>query len=196
MMPRSSNSYANFLWAPLTRDGGAKLGREVQLYYMTRARDNETLRITPAPLPNDVVPVPDRREKWTPPAPVSQAYTRVTPKVDGERWAIDDGEKRRLTEALYAQGFRNIEVNYDGSHRMKVSVTNRDIHPLSRAAGRVAANTAKARSSQSRPLRAWMRPAKPTTNASASMPNAARASVGTAPRLNCRRSMQIGRAHV
>jgi hypothetical protein len=40
LLPRSSKFSANFTWAPLVRDGGAKLGRINQLYDMTAVRDN------------------------------------------------------------------------------------------------------------------------------------------------------------
>ncbi|MGJ7558785.1 YjbH domain-containing protein [Variovorax sp. RB3P1] len=39
LLPRSSKFSANFTWAPLVRDGGAKLGRINPLYEMTTARD-------------------------------------------------------------------------------------------------------------------------------------------------------------
>jgi hypothetical protein len=39
LLPRSSKFSANFTWAPLVRDGGAKLGRINPLYEMTTVRD-------------------------------------------------------------------------------------------------------------------------------------------------------------
>ena len=44
MLPRSSNGMANFLWRPLTRDGGARLMRRNTLFEMTSARDPQALR--------------------------------------------------------------------------------------------------------------------------------------------------------
>lgn len=38
---RSSKSHGNIVWQPLTRDGGARLGRRHQLYYMTEYRDTD-----------------------------------------------------------------------------------------------------------------------------------------------------------
>ena len=38
---------ANFLWRPLTRDGGAKLGRGFSLYSQTEVRNRKTLRYKP-----------------------------------------------------------------------------------------------------------------------------------------------------
>ena len=47
ILPRSSNFTANFLWNPLTRDGGARLGRANALYDMTSARDRRAFRFGP-----------------------------------------------------------------------------------------------------------------------------------------------------
>ena len=38
MLTRSSNTIANFVWKPLTRDGGAMLGRANPLYSLTSVR--------------------------------------------------------------------------------------------------------------------------------------------------------------
>lgn len=45
---RSVRGYANFGWSPLTRDGGAVLGREYSLFGLTDARHPRTLGLTPA----------------------------------------------------------------------------------------------------------------------------------------------------
>ena len=39
MLPKSSPGIASFVWQPLTRDGGARLSRSVELYDLTRLRD-------------------------------------------------------------------------------------------------------------------------------------------------------------
>jgi membrane-associated phospholipid phosphatase len=39
LMPKSSPGIANFVWNPLTRDGGARLDRRFKLYDLTRQRD-------------------------------------------------------------------------------------------------------------------------------------------------------------
>lgn len=39
MLPKSSAGLASFVWQPLTRDGGARLSRNVELYDLTRLRD-------------------------------------------------------------------------------------------------------------------------------------------------------------
>lgn len=43
MLPRSSRSRANLVWQPLTRDGGAALGRRYALYGLTGERDGDFL---------------------------------------------------------------------------------------------------------------------------------------------------------
>jgi hypothetical protein len=47
LLPRSSKFSANFAWSPLTRDGGAKLGRINPLYEMTSARDPRAFSFSP-----------------------------------------------------------------------------------------------------------------------------------------------------
>ncbi|BBD78243.1 YjbH domain-containing protein [Hydrogenophilus thermoluteolus] len=48
MLPRTTPGTANFLWNPLTRDGGARLYRAQSLYELTRSRDRRTSRLHPA----------------------------------------------------------------------------------------------------------------------------------------------------
>jgi hypothetical protein len=62
MLTRSSDSNANFLWKPFTRDGGVMLARSVSLYDVTRVRDDRTLQVGSAPLLNDRVMPADRRD--------------------------------------------------------------------------------------------------------------------------------------
>ena len=138
-LTRSSNSFASVLWKPLTRDGGAKLNRSVQLYDLTSARDDRILSFRAAPPPNDETIPSDRREAWSPPPRGPEPYTRVTPKPVAGQWASDaPGYEQRLVEALYRQQFRNIRIAYDASHRLTVVLSNDSIHPISRAIGRAA----------------------------------------------------------
>jgi len=138
-LTRSSTSVANVVWKPLTRDGGAKLNRSVELYDLTSTRDDRALRYKAAPPPNDESIPSDRREAWSPPPKGPEPYTRVAPKPAAEQWAADaQGYEQRLVEALYRQQFRNIRVAYDGSHRLTLALSNDSIHPISRAVGRAA----------------------------------------------------------
>jgi len=139
-LTKSSNTAANVVWKPLTRDGGAKLSRYVQLYDLTKTRDERALRTKAAPPPNDETIPADRRETWTPPATGPLPYTQVTPKPAAGQWAADAEryEQRFLVEALYRQAFRNIHVKYDASHRLTVALSNDSLHPASRAVGRAA----------------------------------------------------------
>ncbi len=56
----SSRSYASFAWKPLTRDGGAKLTRPVNLFYETVWLNPEVNRFKPAHPGNDRVAPDDR----------------------------------------------------------------------------------------------------------------------------------------
>jgi hypothetical protein len=138
-LTRSSNTIANVIWKPLTRDGGAKLNRSVELYDLTNTRDDRALSYKAAPPPNHESIPSDRREAWNPPPKLPEPYTRVTPKPVAEQWASDaQGYEQRLVEALYRQQFRNIRVAYDGSRRLTLALSNDSLHPISRAVGRAA----------------------------------------------------------
>ncbi|MBI4293886.1 MAG: YjbH domain-containing protein [Betaproteobacteria bacterium] len=137
-LTRSSNTIANFVWKPLTRDGGAKLGRSAELYELTGPRSDRTLRFESAPPPNHATIPADRRDAWSPPPEGPEPYLRVSPKPAAEKWTREETYEHRLTEALYRQEFRNIRVAYDGSNRLSVTASNDRIRPLSRAAGRAA----------------------------------------------------------
>ena len=64
MLTKSTSKIGYFVWKPLIRDGGAKLGREVQLYDMTRLLDGRALQYRPAELDN-YIPIPSqRRVNW------------------------------------------------------------------------------------------------------------------------------------
>jgi len=138
-LTRSSNSIGTFLWKPLTRDGGAKLGRDFVLYDFTNKRDERALRFAPAPVPNDAAPVEDRREAWQPAPRGPEPYTRVVPQPTSDQWSADSGRyAQRLAEALYAQDFRDIQVNFDLARRLVVRASNDTLRPASRAVGRAA----------------------------------------------------------
>jgi len=138
-LTRTSNTRANAVWKPLTRDGGAMLDRAVELYDLTGTRDNRLLNIKAAPPPNDESIPEDRRQTWTPPPKGPLPYTRVEPQPTAGEWAADaQGYAQRLTEALYRQQFRNIRVSYDGTRRLTVALSSDTLHPASRAVGRAA----------------------------------------------------------
>jgi len=143
MLAKSTAGVANFTFRPLTRDGGAKLWRATTLYDLTNARDERTLGTKPAPQPNEALPPEDRRETWAPapalPAPQLALETRAGPA----RWAKDDTFEFRLTQALYGQQFRNVEVEFDNAHRLNLRLANDTIRPMSRAIGRAARTAAR-----------------------------------------------------
>ena len=51
ILPRSSNTNGTIVWQPLTRDGGARLGRAQTLYGITEQRSNAAFELAPAPAP-------------------------------------------------------------------------------------------------------------------------------------------------
>jgi len=61
MLTKSTAKVGHFMWKPLIRDGGAKLGREVQLYDMTQLLDRRALQYRPAELDN-YIPIPSQRQ--------------------------------------------------------------------------------------------------------------------------------------
>ena len=136
MLTKSSASVGGFVWKPLTRDGGAKLGRWEQLYNITRPRDERTLWTEPAPKPNEQVIPSDRREPWsfapTAPAP----YVQVPARAAATAWTKDGRFEHALVQALYAQQFRNVDVTYDNSQRLNVSLSQPEVRSASFAAGR------------------------------------------------------------
>jgi membrane-associated phospholipid phosphatase len=139
LFTRSSNTYINTLWRPLTRDGGAMLSRSVQLYRTTGARSDRTLWYEPSLPPNESLKATDRQVENVPAPKVLQPYTRVTPKAPAAQWERQGSmNEHGLVEALYAQGFRNIKVDYDTTHRILISASNEELRPVSRAAGRAA----------------------------------------------------------
>jgi membrane-associated phospholipid phosphatase len=138
ILTRSSGTLGHFVWRPLTRDGGAKLDRQIALYDLTRQRDDRALRYKTAPQPNDNVISADRRESWTPaPAVPAPAY-RILSRVDADKWRADPRFEERLVDDLYRQGFRNIRVEFDGAFRLTVTLAGDTLRPVSRAVGRAA----------------------------------------------------------
>lgn len=137
-LTQSSNTIANFLWQPLIRDGAARLWRGEGLYGMTDIRSNRALEYRPAPPPNDEVIPADRRETWTPKDAGLEPYTRVSPKVSAEQWSSDPKQSDRLHDALYAQYFRDIRIEFDSSYRLILQITSDRISPVSLAVGRAA----------------------------------------------------------
>ena len=138
LLNRSSKGSIFVLWRPLTRDGGAILSRSVQLHDLTDARTDPAKKFQAALPPNETVIPSDRREQWTPPPTGPAPYMRVTPKPASEQWWSNAGNEQRLVEALFGQDFRNIQVAYDDSRQLTVTLTNDRIHPPSRAIGSVA----------------------------------------------------------
>jgi len=138
ILPKSTGRFWNTVWRPVTRDGGAMLGRYVSLHALTGARSERVLKQR-APVQNEFAIPADRRDGWSPPPPGPVSHTRVTPKMPAAQWQAEpQRHEQRQVEALYAQGFRNITVSLDDTRRIVIVASNEQIRPLSRAAGRAA----------------------------------------------------------
>ncbi|HEY6509672.1 MAG TPA: YjbH domain-containing protein, partial [Vicinamibacterales bacterium] len=153
LLTRSTNSYANILWRPLTRDGGAMLARGPSLYGLTRARSDRLMRTEPAPATNDTVIPSDRVEKWKPEVKSPEPYMRVAARPTAQQWQAQSAHHHRMTEALYQQDFRNIKIDYDGSQRLAISLTNERVQPVSRAVGRAARTALRLAPAEAREIR-------------------------------------------
>lgn len=138
MFTKSSGGTGFFNWKPLTRDGGAKLWRQEWLYDITRTRDLRTMEAKAAPPANENSMPADHQSRWQPPAEAKPAYTAAVAPVADPVWRADAGPTLKLIEALDRQGFRNVVVDYDGSHRLNLRLAHERIKPLSKAVGRAA----------------------------------------------------------
>ena len=96
MLTRSSGAVGNFVWKPLTRDGGAMLSRAVTLFDVTGARDDRSLWYRPAPPPNEVSMPADRREAWRP----APAGPEPTTHLSARPGAASGGAPARVASDL------------------------------------------------------------------------------------------------
>ncbi len=158
MLTRSTNTVGTFVWKPLTRDGGAMLARSNPLYNLTSVRDERALWFEPAPRPNSAVIPSDRREETdiapamsNPNAP--EAYLQLASRPPSSQFQPGSKSERALTEALYLQGFRDIHIAFDDSRRLTVDLASRNLHPLSRAAGRAALTSLRLAPIETREIR-------------------------------------------
>ncbi|MHB1677562.1 MAG: YjbH domain-containing protein [Sulfuriferula sp.] len=139
ILTKSGDTTGNLLYDPLVRDGGAKLDRQVVLYDLTNPRSDRALDYAPAPQPDDTTIPENLRNKWDPILVKPESQLHAVPQPTGKHWTVDAPHfENRMTEALYAQGFRNIKLAFDSAYRLNISLTNGSIHPESRAVGRAA----------------------------------------------------------
>ncbi len=138
LLTKSTNTVGNFVWKPLTRDGGAMLGRANPLYYLTTSRNERALWHEPAPRPNEYLMPADRREERLPPPKGPEPSLQINPRPASAAFVAGSQLEHVLVEHLFRQGFRNAKVSYDSSQRLSLELANDTLHPLSRAAGRAA----------------------------------------------------------
>lgn len=152
LLLRSSGSTASFFYHPLFRDGGAKLNRGMSLFDETLSRGPDVMRRRPAPQPDEKVIPSDRADPERAKFDRPPAFTQVLPRTesaqqpfqpvavvpDARPQPINADPSMRLTQALHAQGYRNIAVEFDASRRLSVTASNEAIVERSRAVGRAA----------------------------------------------------------
>jgi membrane-associated phospholipid phosphatase len=159
ILTRSTGTYGSFNWRPITRDGGARLARADTLYSVTSQRDHRRLWFEPGPTPNENRLPADRREpaqaqaKPAEPAP----YAAVPPKPTAPQWTINERYEHSLVQALYRQDFRDIQVDYDSSHRLNITASNETLKPVPRAMGRAARTALRHMPVDTRELRITLR---------------------------------------
>ena len=152
-LTKSSGTISQFAYHPLVRDGGAKLDRAVNLYDVTRLRDDRALRTV---LPTAPTTAPDRARDlntWATQREPNEAWTHVEPKLQSPQWSLDDAGMHALTAALSSQDFRNIRVSIDSSRTLRVSVTRDRVEAVSFAAGRAARTALRFAPIETRTLR-------------------------------------------
>src|SRR5207253_11393283 len=110
-------------------------------YSQTTLRSDRRLDWEPAPVPKSQKIPEEHTEQSMPQAAKSGAepYTQVRAKTAAVQWEKSGSiSQQQLVEALYAQGFRNIKVDYDPTQRVLVTLMHPDMRPISRAVGRAA----------------------------------------------------------
>lgn len=141
MFVRSTGTVGSFVWRPIMRDGGAMLGRAVQLHRLTSLRSDRVLDWEAPPLPNATQIPENFVEESVPPARqrAIEPHTRVTPKTPAAQWERSGSlREHEVVAALYKQNFRNIKVSYEPTQRLIITASNDQLHPISRAVGRIA----------------------------------------------------------
>jgi hypothetical protein len=157
ILTRSTGTFSSVNWRPITRDGGARLGRVDNLYAMTMHRDYRQLWYEPGPVPNERRLPADRREPGHAKAMEPQPYTAVPAKPTAPQWNANDRFEHGLVQALYKQEFRDIKIDYDASHRLSVAASNEALKPVPRAIGRAARTALRLMPVDARELRVTLR---------------------------------------
>jgi len=153
MFTKSSSKIANFEWKPLTRDGGAMLWRSERLYNITRTRDLRTFEYKAAPPPNAERMPADHSPMWQPASAAPGPYMSVAEKQDLKQPKNIEEMRYRIVQALDRQGFRNVSVEFDQSHRLNLKVAHDTMVPPSRAVGRAARTALSLAPEEARELR-------------------------------------------
>src|SRR5258708_5164408 len=131
-----ASDYGKFPFADATgvadRTRGISYGVEYRLGWMTAAVSNQR-GVTGI---STYVSVPLERSEWIPKVAEPEPYVKVIPRPTLAQWEQDPGYQRRLYEALFRQGFKDVRM--EPNARLSLTLTNIRISQMSRAVGRAA----------------------------------------------------------
>jgi membrane-associated phospholipid phosphatase len=137
MFTKSTNGAWGSLYRPLTRDGGAKLVRPMQLYDLTGLRDRRLFDFEPAPAQRGQALAADdanqHRARLFDPTLPSES---LNPRPTGD-WEAGGSGVRAMEAELFRQGFYLARVSLDEAYRLNVVVAHNDIRRPAVAVGRV-----------------------------------------------------------
>ena len=136
MFTKSTPGSYSTLYRPLTRDGGAKLVRPMQLYGLTGLRDRRLFDFEPAPAPRgQILSADDKKDQRVVMPGRDLPFTSMSPSAI-EDWNPGGQALGKLEAELFRQGFTLSRAAVDQSYRINVVVGHNDIDPVL-AVGRV-----------------------------------------------------------
>jgi len=83
------------------------------------------------------VSLPLERREWIPKFAEPEPYAKVIPRPTLAQWESDASYRRRLYEALFRQGYKDVRIRIENA-RLELALTNSRISQMSRAVGRAA----------------------------------------------------------
>src|SRR6266850_1180189 len=133
-----ASDYRKFPFADVTgvadRTRGMSYGVEYRLGWMTAAVSNQR-GVTGI---STYISIPLERSEWIAKVAESEPYTKVIPRPTLAQWEQDPSYQRRLYEALFRQGFKDVRMRMEPNARLSLTLTNIRISQMSRAVGRAA----------------------------------------------------------
>jgi membrane-associated phospholipid phosphatase len=133
-----ASDYRNFPFADATRVAGRTHGIsyavEYRVGWMTAAVSNQR-GVTGI---STYLSIPLERSEWIPKVAEPEPYVKVIPRPTLAQWEQDPSYPRRLYEALFRQGFKDVRIRMEPNARLTLTLTNIRISQMSRAVGRAA----------------------------------------------------------